>query len=202
MRKIVDVLRLKFETGLSHERIAAATKVSKGAVTKYVQRAREAGLGGPLPPEMDEARLEALLFPQAAPAVERYAAPDFALHQELKSKGVTLQLLWEEYRTAHAGQAYRYSQFCLLYHRFAQSLKRSMRQVHSVRGQRPLRVCAPCGVWENGLGSGERGQRARRAGCAPRRLPHSSGLAGWCLHAEADSQGHGVGRRHTHLYLC
>lgn len=131
MRKIVDVLRLKFETGLSHERIAAATKVSKGAVTKYVQRARDAGLGWPLPPDMDEARLEALLFPQAAPTVERYAAPDFAhLHQELKRKGVTLQLLWEEYSTAHAGQAYRYSQFCLLYHRFAQSLKRSMRQVH------------------------------------------------------------------------
>ncbi len=39
MRKIIDVLRLKFETGLSHERIAAATKLSKGAVTKYVQRA-------------------------------------------------------------------------------------------------------------------------------------------------------------------
>ena len=85
MRKIVDVLRLKFETGLSHERIAAATKVSKGAVTKYVQRARDAGLGWPLPPDMDEARLEALLFPHAAPVVERYAAPDFAhLHQELK----------------------------------------------------------------------------------------------------------------------
>lgn len=131
MRKIVDVLRLKFETGLSHERIAAATKISKGAVTKYVQRARDAGLGWPLPPEVDEARLEALLFPHAAPAVERHAAPVFAhLHQELKRKGVTLQLLWEEYAEAHAGQAYRYSQFCLLYHRFAQSLKRSMRQVH------------------------------------------------------------------------
>lgn len=131
MRKIIDVLRLKFEAGLSHERIAAATKISKGAVTKYVQRARDAGLGWPLPPEMDDARLEALLFPHAAPVVERYAAPDFAhLHQELKRKGVTLQLLWEEYSTAHAGQAYRYSQFCLHYHRFAQSLKRSMRQVH------------------------------------------------------------------------
>ena len=131
MRKIIDVLRLKFETGLSHERIAAATKLSKGAVTKYVQRARDAGLGWPLPPEVDEARLEALLFPHAAPVVERYAAPDFAhLHQELKRKGVTLQLLWEEYAEAHAGQAYRYSQFCLHYHRFAQSLKRSMRQVH------------------------------------------------------------------------
>jgi transposase len=131
MRKIIEVLRLKFEAGLSHERIAAATKVSKGAVTKYVQRARDAGLGWPLPAEMDEARLEALLFPHAAPVVERYAAPDFGhLHQELKKKGVTLQLLWEEYATAHAGQAYRYSQFCLLYHRFALSLKRSMRQVH------------------------------------------------------------------------
>jgi len=131
MRKIIEVLRLKFEAGLSHERIAAATKVSKGAVTKYVQRARAAGLGWPLPAELDEARLEALLFPHAAPVLERYAAPDFGhLHQELKKKGVTLQLLWEEYAAAHAGQAYRYSQFCLLYHRFAQSLKRSMRQVH------------------------------------------------------------------------
>jgi transposase len=63
--------------------------------------------------------------------VERHAAPDFAhIHQELKHKGVTLMLLWEEYAAAHAAQAYRYSQFCLLYHRFAASLKRSMRQVH------------------------------------------------------------------------
>ena len=34
MRKIKDVLRLKFEAGLSHERIAAAVGLSKGAVTK------------------------------------------------------------------------------------------------------------------------------------------------------------------------
>ncbi len=131
MRKIIDVLRLKFETQASHERIAATTGVSKGAVTKYLQRARSAGLGWPLPPDLDQAQLEALLFPRAAPLVERYSTPDFAtLHQELKRKGVTLQLLWEEYATAHPGQAYRYSQFCLLYHRFAATLKRSMRQVH------------------------------------------------------------------------
>jgi transposase len=131
MRKIIEVLRLKFEARLSHERIAAATRISKGAVTKYLCRAHEAGLAWPLPAEMHEAQLEALLFPHAAPFVERHAAPDFAhLHQELKRKGVTLMLLWEEYAAAHAGQAYRYSQFCLLYHRFAASLKRSMRQVH------------------------------------------------------------------------
>src|SRR5437867_4444170 len=93
MRKIKEVIRLKFEADLSHERIAAATGVSKGAVTKYLQRAREAELGWPLPAALDDAQLEALLFPRAPPLVTRHAEPDFAhLHQELKRKGVTLQL--------------------------------------------------------------------------------------------------------------
>ncbi len=131
MRKIKEVIRLKFEADLSHERIAAATGVSKGAVTKYLQRAREVELGWPLPPAMDDAKLEALLFPRAPPLVTRHIEPDFGhLHQELMRKGVTLQLLWEEYAVAHPGQAYRYSQFCLLFKRFHGSLKRSMRQVH------------------------------------------------------------------------
>ena len=131
MRKIKEVLRLKFEACLSHERIAAAVGVSKGAVTKYVQRALAAGLGWPLAPERDDAALEALLFPHSPALVATYAPPDFALiHQELKRKGVTLQLLWEEYSAAHPGGAYRYSQFCVHYHRFRDSLKRSMRQVH------------------------------------------------------------------------
>jgi len=123
MRKIIEVLRLKFEARLSHERIAAATRISKGAVTKYLRRALEAGITWPLSAQMDEAQLEALLFRHAAPLIERHATPDFArVHQELKRKGVTLMLLWEEYAAVHAGQAYRYSQFCLLYHRFAASL--------------------------------------------------------------------------------
>jgi transposase len=131
MRKIIEVLRLRFEAGFTHERIVAATRISKGAVTEYLRRAREAGIGWPPPAGLDDAQLEGLLFPRAAAHVERHAAPDFALiHQELKRKGVTLTLLWEEYAATHAGQAYRYSQFCLLYHRFAASLKRSMRQVH------------------------------------------------------------------------
>jgi transposase len=131
MRKIIEVLRLRFEAGFTHERIAAATRISKGAVTEYLRRAHAAGVGWPPPAELDDAQLEALLFPRAAPHVERHATPDFAhIHQELKRKGVTLMLLWEEYAAAHAGQAYRYSQFCLLYHRFAAGLKRSMRQVH------------------------------------------------------------------------
>jgi transposase len=130
MRKIQEVLRLKFEARLSHERIAAATGVSKGAVSKYVQRAIEKGLSWPLPAELDDSALEGLLFRQPAPR-EQYAAPDFAyVHQELKRKGVTLQLLWEEYRAAHGERGYRYSQFCFHYQRFRDSLARSMRQIH------------------------------------------------------------------------
>jgi len=130
MRKIKDVLRLKFEAKLSHERIAAAAGISKGAVSKYVQRALEKGLGWPLPADLDDGQLESLLFRQSAPR-EQYAVPDFAhVHQELKRKGVTLQLLWEEYEAAHGERAYRYSQYCEHYHRYRGSLARSMRQVH------------------------------------------------------------------------
>lgn len=130
MRKIREVLRLKFESRLSHEKIAAATGVSKGAVTNTVQRAAEKGLSWPLPADLDDSRLEALLYAQAAPRRE-YALPDYALmHQELKRKGVTLQLLWEEYTAAHGERGYRYSQFCAHYHEYRGTLTRSMRQVH------------------------------------------------------------------------
>ena len=54
MRKIKEVLQLKFEARLSHKHIAAATDVSKDAVSNYVQRAIQKGLGWPLPAEMDD----------------------------------------------------------------------------------------------------------------------------------------------------
>jgi hypothetical protein len=91
MRKIREVLRLKFEAKLSHERIAAATGVSKGAVSNFVQRAIQKSLGWPLPDDLDDAALERALFPQVVQR-EQYTPPDYAYgHQELKRKGVTLQ---------------------------------------------------------------------------------------------------------------
>jgi transposase len=130
MRKIREVLRLKFEAKFSHERIAVATGLSKGAVTNYVHRASQKGLGWPLPEDLDDAALERALFPQVV-LQELYAPPDYAyVHQELKRKGVTLQLLWEEYHAANGEHAWRYSQFCLHYQRFRGNLARSMRQIH------------------------------------------------------------------------
>jgi transposase len=116
MRKIRDVLRLKYEVGLSHELIAVSTGMSKGAVTNPVRRALREGFQWPLPAELDDGRLEAMLYTQATPS-SRYAPPGYArVHQELMRKGVTLQLLWEEYAAAHGEHAYRYSQFCAHYH--------------------------------------------------------------------------------------
>ena len=131
MRKIKDVLRLKYEAGLTHDRIARACGVAKGTVAKYVERAQAAGLSWPLPADLDDAALEARLFPRAPGLVAAHAPPDCGyLHQEMKRPGVTLMLLWEEYAHAHPGQAYGYSQFCLLYKTFRQSLQRSMRQIY------------------------------------------------------------------------
>lgn len=132
MRTIKECLRLKWECGLSHERIARALGLSKGAVSKYVARAEAAGLDGATAAALDEAALAAKLS-VPAPVVRGSRTPiDLPwVHRELRRKGVTLQLLWQEYREANVGQAsYAYTQFCQHYHDYAGSLRRSMRQVH------------------------------------------------------------------------
>ncbi len=131
MRKIKDVLRLKLEAQLSHQQIAAALGISKGVVTKYVGLAAAAGLDWNQVRDVDETALERRLL--VAPERARdHVQPDYGrLHQELRRKGMTLMLLWEEHRADHADeQTYGYTQFCENYRRFAQQLKRSMRQVH------------------------------------------------------------------------
>ena len=110
--------------------IARACRVGVGTVSEYVRRAARAGLEWPLPEELDEAALEARLFSSAGPGSRERVVPDVErIHQELKRVGVTLHLLWEEYREANP-KGYAYSQFCVIYGRWAQKLKPSMRQVH------------------------------------------------------------------------
>ena len=54
MRKIKDVLRLKYEAGLPHERIAPTCGVAKGALATYVERAQAARLSWPLPANLGD----------------------------------------------------------------------------------------------------------------------------------------------------
>jgi transposase len=130
MRKIRETLRLHFDSGLGQRPIARCLNISRTTVGDYLDRAKTAGLGWPLPDSLTDQQLYSLLFPAvAAPKTDRQL-PDFVyLHTELKRKGVTLMLLWEEYQADYP-QGYRYSHFCELYRQWARKLKISMRQVH------------------------------------------------------------------------
>jgi transposase len=129
IRMIKDILRLKYQGGLSHDRIAQSLSISKGAVAKYLSLAGAAGLDWVSTVDLDEAVLERRLMGGGA-ALSRVVEPDYArVHIELRRKGVTLMLLWGEYRAAHEGQrTWAYTQFCGHYKEFAKTLKRSMRQ--------------------------------------------------------------------------
>jgi transposase len=130
MRKIREVLRLKYACGLTNRQIAKTRALSRTAVAQYVRRAADAGLAWPLPEDLDDAELERRLFSSAGASPDLRPQPDCAyLHKELRRKGVTLYLLWEEYRAA-CPEGYQYSRFCDLYRDFRKRLRPSMRQVH------------------------------------------------------------------------
>jgi transposase len=132
MRKFQEVLRLRFELGLSQGQIARSCSISQASVSKCLKRARVAGVSWPLPEGWDEARLEEALFGHPLRRYEtRRPTPDFArLHQELQShRHLTLQLLWEEYRQSHP-DGYGYSRFCELYHRWRRHLDVVLRHEH------------------------------------------------------------------------
>ena len=150
MRKIREVLRLKHEQGLSHQAVAQACAVGVGTVNRYLQRAAQRGLGWPLPDDLDDAALEARLFPRAAPVHDRIR-PDCAyIHRELKRDSVTLQLLWEEYAQIHP-DGYGRTQFCEIYRQWTRRLRPSMRQVHRAAARRRSSTIPASGrAWSTG----------------------------------------------------
>jgi transposase len=131
MRKIRQVLRLAWEVGLRQRQIAGSLSISPTTVGEYLRRASAGGLSWPLAGELDDAQLEALLFPSLPKEIaDKRPLPDWAeVHQELKRKGVTLLLLWQEYKAAHP-EGLQYSQFCDRYRDFAGKLDLVMRQHH------------------------------------------------------------------------
>jgi transposase len=131
MRKIREVLRLTHALGMSRRLVGEATGIGKTAVGEYVRRAAVAGQGWPIPDEIDDAELERRLFPppDAASSTSR-TEPDWSYnHAELKRRGVTLALLWQEYRAEHA-QGYAYSWFCERYSDWRKRISPTMRQTH------------------------------------------------------------------------
>ena len=132
MRKIREILRLRLSAGLSIRQIRASTKVSVGAIQKLLAKADEQGLTWPFRPTLTDSELAGLFYPGADTRVSaRYQVPDWpTLHQALKRKGITKQLLWEEYTEQYPNRCYSYSQFCDRYAHWRGLQKRSMRQTH------------------------------------------------------------------------
>ena len=132
MSTIREVLRLRHEAGLSIRQISVSSKLSVGSIQSLLLKAAQANLKWPLADDLNEEQLASRLNPAAnSDAVQDVCIPDWGyIHQELKRKGVTRQLLWEEYMEASSGRCYSYSQFCALHRDWTKRQKRSMRQIH------------------------------------------------------------------------
>lgn len=128
MRMIRELLRLHHSCGASQNRISKALGCARSTVSEYLKRSQEAGLSWPLPSELDEEQLEKLLFPMPPDTVRPQPDCNY-IHQELKKKGVTLELLWQEYKELHP-DGYQSTQFCEIYRQWRKSIDLVMRQDH------------------------------------------------------------------------
>ena len=131
MRKLKEVLRLKWQNACSNKQIAKSCNIARSTVREYLRRAQDAGLKWPLDPELDDTVVENLLFPvrETGNCPERQMPSMEYLFRELKSKALTLQLLWYEYKQANP-EGYQYSQFCNLYRQWVKKLDVTLRQEH------------------------------------------------------------------------
>lgn len=136
MRKVLDALRLTFDLKRSQREVAQTLHLSQGCVNGYLARFAASGLPWPLPGELGEAELDGHLFkrPVLTPSATRPVPEWPTVHAELKTKGVTLQLLWVEYKRHHA-DGYQYTQFCARYRAWAATIEPALRQVY-VAGER------------------------------------------------------------------
>ncbi len=130
MRQVREVLRQKWGMGRTLRQIARSCGVSRDTVTEYVRRAEAAGLSWPLPADLDDAALDARLFPGNPAHLNQRPEPDFPwILKELRRKHVTLWLLWTEYKRQHP-DGYQYSHFCERYRQWVKTTEITFRQVH------------------------------------------------------------------------
>lgn len=129
MRMIREILRLFHQNGLSQKKISRSLGCARSSVSEYLKRAQHAGLSWPLPPEFDdEELLEKHLFGPTTESTKPQPDCEY-IHLELKKKGVTMLLLWQEYKEAHP-DGYQLTQFSEIYRQWRKTLGVSMRLDH------------------------------------------------------------------------
>ena len=136
MRQLRHLLRLH-HGGVSAREIGRRLGVARSTVQDNLKRAAAAGLAWPLADNVTDDALELRLFGRAGVETgqRRRIEPDWAaLARELKRPGVTMTILWEEYREINQ-EGYGYSRFCDLLRGFERRLSPVMRQ-HHVAGEK------------------------------------------------------------------
>jgi len=134
MRKIKEVLRLKYDSNLSEREISRSCQVSRSTVADYLMKAKVAGISWPEALVLTDTQIEEQLFPvQRIPSSVKRPAPDYEyIYSQLRTYrkfNLTLVQLWLEYKEKHP-DGYQYSQFCDLYRRWRGKLDYVMRQEH------------------------------------------------------------------------
>ena len=133
MENAKEILRLSLQMGLSQREIASGTGCSLGMVNTVLVRIKEAGVADPL--SLSNKELGSIIYPPAKG--KKKADPDFAyIDQEIKKKGITLFLLWEEYKAAHPDGC-MYTQFCTKYREYRKKNSVYMRKLYKA-GERVL----------------------------------------------------------------
>lgn len=132
MRQLRELLRLRLVAELSMRQIKGSLRISLGAIQKVTSRAEVLGLDWDAIEQMDDQQLARLFYPTSDTRVSsQFQQPAWIdAHQELKRKGVTKHLLWEEYTQQYPNRCYSYPQYCALYQDWVKKQKRSMRQTH------------------------------------------------------------------------
>ncbi len=134
MRKIKEVLRLKYDCNLSEREISRSCQVSRSTVADYLMKAKAAGISWPESLALTDTQIEESLFPiQRIPSSVKRPTPDYEyIYSELRAYrkvNLTLIQLWLEYKEKHP-DGYQYSQFCDLYRHWRGKLDYVMRQEH------------------------------------------------------------------------
>lgn len=130
MRKIREILRLKWALGRSHREVAQSLGMSPSSVSRTVRRAQEKGLDWGRACDLGDEELDVLLYGPRLGAGKKRPLPDPSwIHRELRRTGVTLELLHLEYLERHP-EGYRYTAFCDHYRRWLKTRGLTMRQVH------------------------------------------------------------------------
>ena len=130
MRTVREILRLHFEHKLGRRAIGRACAVSPTTVGGYIDAVTQSGQDWAAVSALDDASLQGIVRQKDDALSSRKPLPDFAhLREEMKKKGVTLTLLWEEYRGVHP-EGYSKSQFFALYNEHGRTLDPVMRFDH------------------------------------------------------------------------